>query len=386
MNSKDNHFATRAIHAGQHPDPSTGAIMTPIYQTSTYVQEAPGEHKGYAYARGKNPTRVALEGCLASLENAQFGLCFSSGMGAADAVIKMLNPGDEVIATDDLYGGSYRMFTKVFAKYGIKFHFVDMHDEASVEASINPATKMLWLETPTNPMMKIIDIEKYVALAKANNLITVVDNTFASPFLQSPLDLGVDIVLHSATKYLGGHSDVVMGALCINNKEYYDALAFIANSCGAVPGPMDSFLVLRGLKTLHVRMERHCSNGKAVAHFLKGHPKVDKVYWPGFSDHPNHEVAKRQMRDFGGMIAFSLKSDSFEMASLFARSLKVFSLAESLGGVESIIGHPASMTHASIPKAERERTGVVDSLLRLSVGIEDERDLLADLDQAMKLV
>jgi cystathionine gamma-lyase len=386
MNSDKTHFGTRAIHAGQHPDPSTGAIMTPIYQTSTYVQESPGVHKGYAYARGKNPTRVALEGCLASLENAQYGLCFSSGMGAADAVIKLLNPGDEVIATDDLYGGSYRMFMKVFAKYGIKFHFVDMHKPEAVKALINTSTKLLWLETPTNPMMKIIDIGFYVGLAKEHKLITLVDNTFASPYLQSPLDMGADIVLHSATKYLGGHSDVVMGALCTNNKDHYDALAFIANSCGAVPGPMDSFLVLRGLKTLHVRMDRHCTNGRAVAEFLKSHPKVAKVFWPGFSDHPNHEVAKKQMKDFGGMISFSLKNDSFETAAQFAKSLHVFSLAESLGGVESLIGHPASMTHASIPKEERERTGVVDSLLRLSVGIEDERDLIADLDQALSLV
>jgi cystathionine gamma-lyase len=379
-------FGTRAIHAGQHPDPSTGAIMTPIYQTSTYVQEAPGVHKGYAYARGKNPTRVALENCIASLENARHGLCFSSGMGASDAVIKLLNPGDEVITSDDLYGGTYRMFTKVFQRFGLKFHFVDMHDTDAVKALISERTRMLWLETPTNPMMKILDLAEYISLAKAHNLICVVDNTFASPYLQNPLDMGADIVLHSATKYLGGHSDVIMGALCTNSDEYHEQLAFIANSCGATPGPQDAFLVLRGLKTLHLRMQAHCSNGRAVAHFLRNHPKVGKVYWPGFDDHPNHEVAKRQMRDFGGMISFSLKNDSFEAASLLARSTKVFTLAESLGGVESLIGHPATMTHASIPKAERERTGVVDSLLRLSVGIEDESDLLEDLEQALRQV
>jgi cystathionine gamma-lyase len=376
-------FGTKAIHAGQEPDPTTGAIMTPIYQTSTYVQDAPGQHKGYAYARGKNPTRVALEDCLASLENAKYGLCFSSGMGAADAIIKLLVPGDEVIATDDLYGGSYRMFTKVFAKYGIVFHFVDMHDFDAITRTINAKTKMIWVETPTNPMMKIIDIAAMVDIAKKHNLISVIDNTFASPYLQNPLDMGADIVMHSATKYLNGHSDVVMGALCTNNDSLYEQLAFIANSCGATPGPQDSFLVLRGLKTLHVRMDRHCSNGRAVALFLKNHPKVGHIYWPGFEDHPNHEVAKKQMRDFGGMISFSLKTDSFEDASTLACNTKVFSLAESLGGVESLIGHPASMTHASIPKEERIKTGITDSLLRLSVGIEDESDLIEDLRQAL---
>lgn len=376
-------FGTKAIHAGQEPDPTTGAIMTPIYQTSTYVQDAPGQHKGYAYARGKNPTRVALEKCLAALENAKHGLCFSSGMGAADAVIKLLRPGDEVIATDDLYGGTYRMFTKVFAHYGIVFHFLDMHDLELVKKTINPKTKMLWLETPTNPMMKIIDIDALVQIAKNNHLISLVDNTFASPYLQNPLDMGADIVMHSATKYLGGHSDVVMGALMTNNDNYYEQLAFIANSCGATPGPMDSFLVLRGLKTLHLRMKAHCANGAAVAKFLVTHPKVGKVYWPGFENHPNHEVAKKQMRDFGGMISFTLKSDSFEEASKLAQSMQVFSLAESLGGVESLVGHPASMTHASIPKDERLKTGITDSLLRLSVGVEDEEDLLADLKQAL---
>ncbi|MEZ4799451.1 MAG: cystathionine gamma-synthase [Flavobacteriales bacterium] len=379
-------FGTKAIHAGQEPDPTTGAIMTPIYQTSTYVQEAPGQHKGYAYARGKNPTRVALESCLAALENAKHGLCFSSGMGAADAIVKLLRPGDEVIATDDLYGGTYRMFTKVFANYGIVFHFIDMHNLDAVKSTINSKTKMLWLETPTNPMMKIIDIQALVNIGKEHNLITMVDNTFASPYLQNPLDMGADIVMHSATKYLGGHSDVVMGTLMTSNDALYEQLAFIANSCGATPGPMDSFLVLRGLKTLHLRMQAHCKNGAAVANFLKDHPKVGKVYWPGLADHPNHEVAKKQMKDFGGMISFTLKTDSFEDASKLAQSLKVFSLAESLGGVESLVGHPASMTHASIPKEERIKTGLVDSLLRLSVGVEDVEDLLSDLEQALDKV
>jgi cystathionine beta-lyase len=379
-------FGTKAIHAGQEPDPTTGAIMTPIYQTSTYVQESPGVHKGFAYARGKNPTRLALENCLAALENAKYGLCFSSGMGAADAIIKLLNPGDEVIATDDLYGGSYRMFTKVFAKYGIKFHFVDMHDFSAMENCINANTRMIWVETPTNPMMKIIDIEACVQFAKKHQLISIIDNTFASPYLQNPLDLNADIVMHSATKYLGGHSDVVMGAICCNSDSLYEQLAFIANSCGATPGPQDSFLVLRGLKTLHVRMDRHCSNGAAVAHFLKSHPKVDRVYWPGFEEHPNHNVAKKQMKNFGGMISFSLKGDQFEDAKKLAMAVRVFSLAESLGGVESLLGHPASMTHASIPKEERERSGITDSLLRLSVGIEDEDDLISDLEQALNAV
>lgn len=379
-------FGTKAIHAGQEPDPTTGAIMTPIYQTSTYVQEAPGQHKGYAYARGKNPTRVALESCLAALENANHGLCFSSGMGAADAIIKLIRPGQEVIATDDLYGGTYRMFTKVFANYGIIFHFVDMHDLDAVEKLINKNTRMLWLETPTNPMMKIIDIEALVNIGKKHNVLSMVDNTFASPYLQNPLDMGADIVMHSATKYLGGHSDVVMGALMTNDKDLYDQLAFIANSCGATPGPMDSFLVLRGVKTLHLRMKAHCENGRAVAEFLSKHPKVGKIYWPGFPSHPNHEVAKKQMRDFGGMISFTLKSDSFEDASKLATSVKVFSLAESLGGVESLISHPASMTHASIPREDRIKTGLVDSLLRLSVGVEDTEDIIADLEQALSKV
>jgi cystathionine gamma-lyase len=376
-------FGTKAIHAGQEPDPTTGAIMTPIYQTSTYVQESPGKHKGYAYARGKNPTRSALENCLASLENAKYGLCFSSGMGAADAVIKLLRPGNEVIATDDLYGGSYRMFTKVFANYGIKFHFVDMHNPQQIEKYINENTKLLWVETPTNPMMKIMDIKACASIAKKHNLILTVDNTFASPYLQNPLDLGADIVMHSATKYLNGHSDVIMGALMTSNDSLYEQLAFIHNSCGATPGPMDSFLVLRGLKTLHVRMQAHCKNGKQIAEFLATHPKVDKVFWPGFETHPNHSIAKSQMKDFGGMISFTLKGNKLEEAFALASKCKVFSLAESLGGVESLIGHPATMTHASIPKEEREKAGVVDSLLRLSVGIEDISDLIEDLTQAL---
>ncbi|MFL5764530.1 MAG: cystathionine gamma-synthase [Bacteroidia bacterium] len=376
-------FGTKAIHAGQEPDPTTGAIMTPIYQTSTYWQVSPGQTKGYAYARGKNPTRTALEKCLAELEGAKYGLCFSSGMGATDAVAKLLKPGDEVITGDDLYGGTYRMFTKVFANFGIKFHFVDMKDLNNVKQLINKNTKLIWLETPTNPTMQIIDIEACAKIAKENKIICAVDNTFASPYLQNPLALGADIVMHSVTKYLGGHSDVIMGALCLNDDELYTQLAFIHNSCGATPGPQDSFLVLRGIKTLHVRMERHCYNGRKVAEFLRTHPKIDKLYWPGFPDSPNHEIAKKQMRDFGGMISFSLKGNSQEEAFRIASSMKVFSLAESLGGVESLINHPATMTHASIPKAERDKAGVVESLLRLSVGIEDIDDLIADLKQAL---
>ena len=384
MDSYQNmHFGTRAIHAGQEPDPTTGAIMTPIFQTSTYVQPSPGKHKGYAYARGKNPTRSALEKCLASLENAKYGLCFSSGMGAIDAVIKLLKPGDEVITGDDLYGGTYRMFTKVFENFGIKFHFINLYDANNISKYMNSNTRLIWIETPTNPTCQIVDIDAVSTIAKRHSCLLAVDNTFASPYLQNPISLGADIVMHSVTKYLGGHSDVVMGALLIDNDSIYERLAFIHNSCGATPGPMDSFLVLRGLKTLHVRMKAHCANGREIAHFLKSHPKVDKVYWPGFEDHPNHQVAKKQMRGFGGMISFSLKGNSLEEAFKIASSAKVFSLAESLGGVESLIGHPASMTHASIPKEEREKAGVVDSLLRLSVGIEDIEDLINDLKQML---
>ncbi|HZY78561.1 MAG TPA: cystathionine gamma-synthase [Cyclobacteriaceae bacterium] len=379
-------FGTKAIHAGVEPDPTTGAIMTPIYQTSTYVQESPAKHKGYAYARGANPTRNTLQKNIAALENGKFGLCFSSGMGATDAVIKLLKPGDEVITSNDLYGGSFRMFTKIFEKYNIKFHFVDMTNTNSFASLVNDKTRMLWIETPTNPLMGITDIEACVALAKKVNAIVAVDNTFASPYLQNPLDLGADIVMHSVTKYLGGHSDVIMGALVMNDEKLYQELAFITNSCGAVPGPQDSFLVLRGIKTLHLRMERHCTNGRAVAEFLRNHPKVGKVYWPGFSDHPNHNIARKQMRDFGGMLSFVLKDDSEDKARKLMESVELFSLAESLGGVESLINHPASMTHASIPRELRIKNGLSDSLIRLSVGVEDIEDLLADLTQALSKI
>lgn len=379
-------FGTKAVHAGVTPDPTTGAIMTPVYQTSTYVQESPAKHKGYAYARGANPTRNALQSSIAALENGKFGLCFSSGMGATDAVIKLLNPGDEVITTNDLYGGSYRMFKRVFEKYGIKFHFSDLTDAANAKSLINEKTRLLWLETPTNPLMNIIDIKACVDIARQHNVIVAVDNTFASPYLQNPLDLGADLVMHSVTKYLGGHSDVIMGALVMNDEKLYQDLAFIMNSCGAVPGPQDSFLVLRGIKTLHLRMERHCYNGRKIAEFLRAHSAVGKVYWPGFADHPNHEIAKKQMRDFGGMLSFTLKDDSLETATRLMEGVEVFSLAESLGGVESLINHPASMTHASIPREERLKSGLVDSLIRLSIGVEDVEDLIADLDQALKKI
>ncbi len=383
MGNSSYKFGTKAIHAGAEPDQGTGAIMTPIFQTSTYVQEYPGKHKGYAYARGKNPTREALQKNIAALENGKHCLCFSSGMGAIDAVIKLLRPGDEVVTGDDLYGGSYRMFTKVFANYGITFHFVDMSNADNIKNYINSKTKLIWIETPTNPTMQIIDIEAVVKIAREHKVISAVDNTFASPYLQNPLDIGADIVMHSVTKYLGGHSDVVMGALVTNSDSLYEQLAFIHNSCGATPGPMDSFLVLRGIKTLHLRMERHCFNGRKVAEYLATHPKIEKVYWPGFPSHPNHAIAKKQMRDFGGMISIVLKDKSIENTFKTAASFKVFSLAESLGGVESLINHPATMTHASIPKAEREKAGVVDNLLRLSVGVEDIEDLLQDLKQAL---
>ena len=379
-------FGTKAVHAGVEPDPSTGAIMTPIYQTSTYVQESPAKHKGYAYARGANPTRNSLQKSLAALENGKYGICFSSGMGATDAVIKLLNPGDEVITSNDLYGGSYRMFKRVFEKYGIKFHFIDLTNAANINSVINAKTKLLWIETPTNPLMNIVDIEACVAIAKKNNVIVAVDNTFASPYLQNPLDLGADIVMHSVTKYLGGHSDVVMGALVLNDEKLYQELHFIMNSCGAVPGPQDSFLVLRGIKTLHLRMERHCINGRKIAEYLKSHPKIGKVYWPGFADHPNHTIAKKQMKDFGGMLSFTLKDDSMDKATKLMESVELFALAESWGGVESLINHPASMTHASIPKEERLKSGLVDSLIRLSIGVEDAEDLLADLEQALNKV
>lgn len=379
-------FGTKAIHAGVEPDPTTGAIMTPIYQTSTYVQESPAKHKGYAYARGANPTRNQLQKNIAALENGKFGLCFSSGMGATDAVLRLLNPGDEVITSNDLYGGSYRLFTKVYERAGIKFYFVDLTDAADIEKYITKKTKLVWLETPSNPLMRIIDIEACVSIAKKHKIQVAVDNTFASPYLQNPLDLGADVVMHSVTKYLGGHSDVIMGALIVNDELLYKDLAFIANSCGAVPGPQDSFLVLRGIKTLHLRMERHCSNGKKIAEYLKNHPKIGKVYWPGFTDHPNHEIAKKQMKDFGGMLSFTLKNDNLENATTFMESVELFSLAESLGGVESLINHPASMTHASIPKEERIKNGLSDSLIRLSVGVEDIEDLIGDLEQALNKI
>lgn len=377
-------FGTKAIHAGMDADPTTGAVMTPIYQTSTYAQEFPGKHKGYAYARGKNPTREALQKNIAALENGKHCLCFSSGMGAIDTVIKLLAPGDEVITGDDLYGGSYRMFTKIFMNYGIKFHFIDMTNAANIEKFVNAKTKLIWAETPTNPTMQIIDIEACAQIAAKHQLILAVDNTFASPYLQNPLNLGAHIVMHSATKYLGGHSDVVMGTLVVNDAQLYENLAFIHNTCGATPGPMDSFLVIRGLKTLHLRMERHCYNGRKIAEYLEKHPAIEKVYWPGFSNHPNHSIAKKQMRDFGGMISIVLKNKSIDHTFKIASSFKVFTLAESLGGVESLINHPATMTHASIPKETREAAGVVDHLLRLSVGVEDIEDLLADLEQALK--
>lgn len=376
-------FGTKAIHAGVEPDPATGAIMTPIYQTTTYVQSSPGKHKGYEYSRSQNPTREALEKSLAALENGKHGLCFSSGLGAIDAVIKLFEPGDEIISTNDLYGGSYRIFTKIFQKFGLKFHFVPMHDTRAIEEKINEKTKMLWVETPTNPMMKIIDIEACAKLAKKNKLLLAVDNTFCTPYLQNPLDLGADIVMHSVTKYIGGHSDVVMGALVVNDDDLKERLAFIQNSCGAVPGPQDCFLVLRGIKTLHLRMQRHSENGRKIAEYLNQHPKVGKVYWPGLPSHPNHEVAKKQMRDFGGMISFTLKSDKQEDAFAVLEKFRYFTLAESLGGVESLSGHPASMTHASIPKEERELAGLKDSLIRLSTGVEDAEDLIADLRQAI---
>ncbi|GLB48015.1 cystathionine gamma-synthase [Neptunitalea lumnitzerae] len=377
-------FNTKTIHGGQEHDKAYGAVMPPIYQTSTYAQSTPGGHKGFEYSRSQNPTRTALENAFASIENGNYGLAFGSGLAAIDAVMKLFQPGDEIIATNDLYGGTYRLFTKIFQKLGITFHFVGFQEADTIAQYINDNTKLIWVETPTNPMMNIIDIEAVANIAKAHNLLLAVDNTFATPYLQQPLDLGADIVMHSATKYLGGHSDVVMGALVVKDKELADQLYFIQNASGAVCGPMDSFLVVRGIKTLHVRMQRHCENGKAVAEFLAAHPKVEKVYWPGFETHPNHAVAKKQMKDFGGMISFVTKGNNYEEAIKIVENLKVFTLAESLGGVESLAGHPASMTHASIPKEQREKNGIVDSLIRLSVGIEDAEDLIADLKQAIE--
>ncbi|MCC3159143.1 cystathionine gamma-synthase [Hymenobacter sp. 15J16-1T3B] len=376
-------FGTKAIHAGVHPDPTTGAIMTPIYQTSTYVQRSPGDHKGYEYSRTHNPTRTQLQDALAALENGKHGLCFASGMAAIDCIIKLLEPGDEVVATNDLYGGSYRIFTKVFAKYGIKFTFVPMHDAEAVRAAMTERTKLVWAETPTNPLLHVVDIRAIAEVAHAGGALLVVDNTFATPYLQTPLDLGADVVMHSLTKYMGGHSDVVMGALIVQDDELHQRLAFIQNACGGTPGPQDCFLVLRGLKTLHIRMQRHSENGRAVAEYLRQHPRVDKVYWPGFESHPNHQVARQQMRDFGGMMSFVLKGDKVEDAVAVLEKFQLFSLAESLGGVESLSGHPATMTHASIPAEERRKAGLSDSLIRLSVGIEDAEDLIEDLAQAL---
>ena len=383
MSEKRLKFNSKTIHGGQIPDKAYGAVMPPIYQTSTYAQTTPGGHQGYEYSRSANPTRTALENALASIENGNFGLAFASGLAAIDAVIKLLEPGDEVLSTNDLYGGSYRLFKKVFEKFGIGFHFIGMQDAHKIEENINTRTKLIWVETPTNPMMNIIDIKAVSVLAKKHGILLAVDNTFATPYLQVPLDLGADIVMHSATKYLGGHSDVIVGALVVNDKELADRLYFIQNASGAVCGPMDSFLVLRGIKTLHVRMQRHCENGMAIAQYLAKHPKIEKVYWPGFESHPNHKIAKKQMKDFGGMVSFVTKGSNYDEAIKIVEKLKIFTLAESLGGVESLAGHPASMTHASIPKEEREKTGVVDSLIRLSVGIEDVDDLIEDLKQAI---
>ena len=376
-------MGTKIIHAGAEPDPSTGAIMTPIYQTSTYVQAAPRQHKGYEYARSQNPTRKALEDALAILENGKYALAFSSGVAATDAVIKLLMPGDEVICASDMYGGTYRLFTKVFEKFGIRFIYVDTTDVANVQSAITANTKLIWLETPTNPLMNITDIAAVAVVAKSAGAMLCVDNTFASPYLQNPLDLGADIIMHSATKYLGGHSDVIQGCLMMKDTALRDKLYFIQKSCGAVPGPMDCFLVLRGIKTLHIRMQRHCENGVTIAQYLRQHPKVEKVYWPGFEDSAGYAVAKKQMRGFGGMISFTLQDDSIETANKVLSSTKLFSLAESLGGVESLINHPASMTHASIPREERIKNGLADGLIRLSVGIEDAEDLIKDLEQAI---
>lgn len=377
------HFNSKTIHGGQEPDKAYGAVMPPIYQTSTYAQTTPGGHKGFEYSRTHNPTRQALERSLASIEAGEFAFAFGSGLAAMDAVLKLLKPGDEVVSTDDLYGGSYRLFTKIFEDFGIRFHFVNMSNVDNVEAAINKNTRMVWVETPTNPMMNVIDIKAVSVLCKLNDVLLAVDNTFASPYIQQPLNLGADIVMHSATKYLAGHSDVILGSLVTNDKSLAERLGFIQNASGAVPGPMDSFLTLRGIKTLHVRMQRHCENAAEIAHYLKTHPKIEKVYWPGFEDHPNHHIAKAQMSDFGGMLSFVTKGANYESAIQIVEKLKLFTLAESLGGVESLAGHPASMTHASIPKEIREQSGVVDALIRLSVGIEDVRDLIADLDQAI---
>ncbi len=377
------YFNSATIHGGQEPDKAYGAVMPPIYQTSTYAQSTPGVHKGFEYSRTHNPTRQALEKSLASIEGGAFGFAFGSGLAAMDAVLKLLKPGDEIISTDDLYGGSYRIFTKIFEDFGLKFHFVSMYNKELIASSINNKTKLIWIETPTNPMMNVIDIKAVVELAKRKEILVAVDNTFASSYLQQPLILGADIVMHSATKYLAGHSDVVLGALVVNSPSLAEKIGFIQNASGAICGPMDSFLTLRGIKTLHVRMQRHCENAAIIAQFLNDHPKIEKVYWPGFESHPNHKLAKAQMKDYGGMLSFITKGADYNAAIKIVERLKLFTLAESLGGVESLAGHPASMTHASIPKQIREKSGVVDALIRLSVGIEDVRDLISDLEQAI---
>lgn len=379
-------FGTKVIHAGIEPDPTTGAIMTPIYQTSTYVQEAPGVHKGYEYARTQNPTRTVLENNLAALENGTAAICFASGLAAMDSILKLLNPGDEVISTDDLYGGSYRIMTKVFARYGIKFTFAGIGDIATLDALITPKTRMIWVETPTNPMLNVVDIKAVCDHVRGKGILVCVDNTFASPYLQNPLDLGADLVVHSATKYLGGHSDVIHGAVITKNDELAAQLRFLQNAAGAVPGPQDCFLILRGIKTLHIRVERACQNAEKIAVFLKSHPKVSKVYYPGFPEHPGHEVAKKQMKMFGAMVSFDLQGNNEENARKVLSNTHLFSLAESLGGVESLIGHPASMTHGSIPREERLKVGLTDSLIRLSVGIEDADDLIGDLEKALQKI
>ncbi len=385
MSKKEMKFNTKTIHGGQITEKGYGAVMPPIYQTSTYSQSSPGKHQGYEYSRTHNPTRHALESSLASIENGQFGLAFGSGLAAIDAVLKLFKPGDEIISTNDLYGGSYRLFTKIFEKYGLKFHFTDMQNVNNVEALINVKTQMIWIESPTNPMMSIVDIKALSKIAKANEILLAVDNTFATPFLQKPLDLGADIVMHSATKYLGGHSDLIMGALIVKDANLAKEVHFIQFAAGAIASPMDSFLALRGIKTLHIRMQRHCENGRAVANFLKKHPKVGAVYYPGLEDHPSYAVAKKQMKDFGGMVSFRLKDDSKEATFKFLKNTNVFTLAESLGGVESLVNHPVTMSHASIPETARLKIGITDALIRLSVGIEDEEDILADLEQALNL-
>lgn len=375
-------FGTKVIHAGVHPDPETGAVMTPIYQTSTYAQEAPGKHKGYEYARTQNPTRHVLQENLAALENGTAGICFGSGLAAMDAILRLLNPGDEIISTNDLYGGSYRLMTRVYERFGLKTHFIDLNDGRQLEKKITKKTKLIWIETPTNPMLNVVDIRAVCQIAQKHGILTCVDNTFASPYLQTPLDMGADIVLHSATKYLGGHSDVVLGAIIVKDEQLAEQLYFLQNAVGAVPGPQDCFLVLRGIKTLHLRVERACKNAKKIARYLQGHPKVGNVYYPGLKDHPSHKIAKEQMRDFGAMVSFDLQKDTFEDAVKVMSNTKLFTLAESLGGVESLIGHPATMTHASIPRKERLKVGLTDSLMRLSVGVEDVDDLIDDLEKA----